>query len=87
MYSPFKKEYINNLPNTKSINTEIKSLYGLPQKVYYINFNNINIIDSIIIGPTQYPEYISTMTEAFQYLLENNNIKIYPSTTPYRTIK
>lgn len=87
MYSPFKKEYINNLPNTKSINTEIKSLYGLPQKVYYINFNNINIIDSIIIGPTQYPEYISTMTEAFQYLLENNNIKIYPSTTPYRIIK
>lgn len=86
-YSPFKKDYVNNILNTENIDTEIKSLHGLPQKVYYINFNNIDILDSIIIGPTQYPEYTSTIIEAFQYLLKDNNIKIYSSTTPYRTIK
>lgn len=87
LYSPFKKDYVDSLSNIQSIDTEIKTFYGLPQKVYYINFNNLDILDSIIIGPTQYPEYISTMIEAFQYLLKDNNIEIYPSTTPYRIIK
>lgn len=87
LYSPFKKDYVDSLSNIQSIDTEIKTFYGLPQKVYYINFNNMDILDSIVIGPTQYPEYISTMIEAFQYLLKDNNIEIYPSTTPYRIIK
>jgi len=86
-YSPLKKDYVDNSLNTQSIDTEIKTFYGLPQKVHYMNFNNLDILDSIIIGPTQYPEYISTMIEAFQYLLKDNNIEIYPSTTPYRIIK
>ena len=86
-YSPLKKDYVDNSLNTQSIDTEIKTFYGLPQKVYYMNFNNLDILDSIIIGPTQYPEYISTMIEAFKYLLKDNTIKIYPSTTPYRIIK
>lgn len=87
LYSPFKKDYVDSLSNIQSIDTEIKTFYGLPQKVYYINFNNMDILDSIVIGPTQYPEYISTMIEAFQYLLKDINIEIYPSTTPYRIIK
>mgnify|MGYP000874701846 CR=1 FL=1 len=87
LYSPFKKDYVDSLSNIQSIDTEIKTFYGLPQKVHYMNFNNLDILDSIIIGPTQYPEYISTMIEAFQYLLKDNNIEIYPSTTPYRIIK
>lgn len=87
LYSPFKKDYVDNSLNTQSIDTEIKTFYGLPQKVHYMNFNNMDILDSIVIGPTQYPEYISTMIEAFQYLLKDINIEIYPSTTPYRIIK